>query len=72
MKGVLYARPYRGKRLLLRGRTDLPTGSMAKLMDSVIGTLFALPDETEVYPGHGEDTTIGYEKKHNMVAYYAR
>ncbi len=54
------------------GRTDLPTGSMAKLMDSVIGTLFALPDETAVYPGHGEDTTIGYEKKHNMVAYYAR
>lgn len=54
------------------GRTDLPTGNQAKLLDSVIGTLFTLPDETEVFPGHGEDTTIGYEKKHNYIAYYAR
>lgn len=54
------------------GRADLPTGDMAKLADSVTGTLFALPDGTSVYPGHGEDTTIGYEKTHNRIACCAR
>ena len=47
------------------GRTDLPTGNMRTLMNSVKQKLFVLPDETKVYPGHGESTTIGYEKKHN-------
>ncbi len=47
------------------GRTDLPTGSAEKLYVSVTEKLFALPEETEVYPGHGQKTTIGYEKKHN-------
>ncbi len=54
------------------GRTDLPTGSSAALIDSVIRILFPLPDETAVYPGHGEKTVIGYEKKRNPLAYYAR
>lgn len=47
------------------GRTDLPTGNMRTLMNSVKQKLFVLPEETKVYPGHGESTTIGYEKKYN-------
>ena len=47
------------------GRTDLPTGSMGQLVSSVRDRLFVLPDDTKVYPGHMEETTIGYEKKYN-------
>jgi glyoxylase-like metal-dependent hydrolase (beta-lactamase superfamily II) len=47
------------------GRTDLPTGNMRTLVDSVKAKLFILPDETRVYAGHGDSTTIGYEKKYN-------
>lgn len=47
------------------GRTDFPTGSMSKLIRSVKEKLFCLPDETKVYPGHGEETTIGDEKQYN-------
>lgn len=47
------------------GRTDFPTGSMGTLIRSIKEKLFVLPDETRVYPGHGESTTIGYEKANN-------
>lgn len=47
------------------GRTDFPTGSMSKLVRSVKEKLFLLPDETKVYPGHGDATTIGEEKQYN-------
>ena len=47
------------------GRTDLATGSMSALARSVKERLFVLPDETKVYPGHGDFTTIGHEKKYN-------
>jgi glyoxylase-like metal-dependent hydrolase (beta-lactamase superfamily II) len=47
------------------GRTDLPGGDHETLMKSVREQLWLLPDETVVYPGHGEPTTIGWEKKHN-------
>lgn len=47
------------------GRTDLPTGSMGALVRSVTDRLLVLPDETCVYPGHMEETTIGYEKQYN-------
>ena len=47
------------------GRTDLPTGSMSTLVRSVKDKLFVLPDDTVVYPGHGDSTTIGHEKKYN-------
>ncbi len=46
------------------GRTDLPTGSGAKLRRSC-QILMRLPEDTVVAPGHGESTTIGYEKKYN-------
>lgn len=47
------------------GRTDLPTGDYEVLKQSIIKKLFALPDETIVYPGHGPKTTIGFEKANN-------
>lgn len=47
------------------GRTDFPTGSMGTLVRSIREKLFVLPDETKVYPGHGESTTIGHEKAYN-------
>lgn len=50
------------------GRTDFPTGSMDSIVRSIKEKLFILPDETKVYPGHGESTTIGYEKENNMIA----
>jgi hydroxyacylglutathione hydrolase len=47
------------------GRTDLPGGDHATLLNSIRTQLFTLPDETIVYSGHGPTTTIGYEKRHN-------
>ncbi|MEO5996382.1 MAG: MBL fold metallo-hydrolase [Chitinophagaceae bacterium] len=47
------------------GRTDLPGGNHETLLRSIRQELFTLPDEVIVYPGHGEPTTIGFEKKHN-------
>lgn len=47
------------------GRTDFPTGSMSRLVRSIKEKLFLLPGETKVYPGHGEATSIGEEKKNN-------
>lgn len=47
------------------GRTDLPTGSMSTLERSLREKLFVLPDDVKVYPGHGEETDIAYEKKYN-------
>ena len=45
------------------GRTDLPGGDFNSLANSIKNKLFKLPDETKVYPGHGDSTTIGQEKK---------
>ncbi len=47
------------------GRTDLPTGSMQELLRSLREKLTVLPDSTEVFPGHGEFTDLGTEKKYN-------
>ncbi len=47
------------------GRFDLPGGNEEVLYKSIREKLYVLPDETIVYPGHGEPTTIGHEKKFN-------
>ena len=47
------------------GRADLPGGAWAALQDSVRRVLFGLPEETQVYPGHGPATSIGHEKRYN-------
>jgi len=47
------------------GRTDLPGGSFKKIMESLLGPVLALPDETIVIPGHGPLTTIGKERESN-------
>jgi len=47
------------------GRTDLPGGDWAAVVDSIRRKLFTLPDGTVVWPGHGERTTIGEEKREN-------
>jgi hydroxyacylglutathione hydrolase len=47
------------------GRADLPGGNWQQLVESIRRVLFALPDETVVYSGHGEPTTIGEEKRLN-------
>jgi hydroxyacylglutathione hydrolase len=47
------------------GRTDLPGGSMQKILRSLHSTVLALPDDTVVVPGHGTLTTIGEERETN-------
>ncbi|MCM1100208.1 MAG: MBL fold metallo-hydrolase [Clostridium sp.] len=47
------------------GRTDLPTGSMGTLVRSIQEKIFTLPEETKLYPGHGDSTTVGHEIKYN-------
>ena len=47
------------------GRSDLPTGSEARLIRSINERLMCLPDEVKVYPGHGDETTIVFERKNN-------
>ena len=46
------------------GRTDLPGGDMATLIRS-LNRLVLLPEDTQVYPGHGYPTTIAHEKMYN-------
>jgi glyoxylase-like metal-dependent hydrolase (beta-lactamase superfamily II) len=47
------------------GRTDFPTGDFDLLMQSIKTKLYVLPDDFTVYAGHGESTTIGFEKGNN-------
>src|SRR5690606_2091172 len=47
------------------GRTDLPGGNHQQLLTSIRQQLYTLPDQTVVYPGHGPETSIGYEKQTN-------
>jgi len=47
------------------GRSDLPGGNHATLMQSIRQKILTLPDETVVYPGHGPATTVGEEKRFN-------
>jgi glyoxylase-like metal-dependent hydrolase (beta-lactamase superfamily II) len=47
------------------GRTDLPTGNFEVLKTSIHEKLFTLEDDVRVIPGHGPDTSIGFEKRNN-------
>ena len=60
-KGVLFS----GDTLFSKGvgRTDFSYSSQKKLLKSLQEKIFVLPDKTRIYPGHGEETTIGVEKK---------
>lgn len=44
------------------GRTDLPSGDMTQIMDSINEKILVLPEETVIYPGHDRPTTVGDEK----------
>lgn len=52
------------------GRTDLPGGDIDTLLNSIRTKLMTLPDNTEVYPGHGPETTIGNERANNPYLYF--
>ncbi len=47
------------------GRTDLPGGNIEQLAASIVDVLYQLPDDFEVFPGHGPSTVIGDEKEMN-------
>ncbi|PLX88191.1 MAG: MBL fold metallo-hydrolase [Desulfuromonas sp.] len=47
------------------GRTDLPAADHQTLIDSIRSKILSLPDDTIVHPGHGPDSRVGDEKRHN-------
>jgi hydroxyacylglutathione hydrolase len=47
------------------GRTDLPGGDWDILENSIRTQIFTMPDDTRLLSGHGPETTVGNEKKHN-------
>ena len=47
------------------GRTDFPGGSMSEIVRSIKEKVMVLPDDTKVYPGHGEGTSVGCERVNN-------
>jgi len=75
--GVCYYNPYEniiftGDTLFHKsiGRTDFPGSSLDDLINSIKNKLFILPENTKVYSGHGEITSIGYEKRNNPFINY--
>lgn len=47
------------------GRVDLPGGDYDTIISSILNKIFILPDNTLIYSGHGDETTVGFEKKNN-------
>lgn len=47
------------------GRTDFPGASPEQLIETIRTRIYSLPDDTILYNGHGPETTVGHEKKHN-------
>ncbi|MBT8403492.1 MAG: MBL fold metallo-hydrolase, partial [Gemmatimonadetes bacterium] len=47
------------------GRTDLPGGDFHRLMRSIRDEVLTLPDEMRLLTGHGPETTVGHERRHN-------
>ena len=52
------------------GRSDLPGGDFSTLENSSLDSIYTLPDETLLHPGHGEDTEVGREKISNPFVQY--
>ena len=52
------------------GRTDFPGGNYSDLVNSINDKLFKLPDDTKVFPGHGNSTDIGTQKRENPAMGY--
>lgn len=50
------------------GRTDFPTGNSRELLQSLREKILTLPSEVQIYPGHGPDTSVGYEMAYNPYA----
>ena len=48
------------------GRCDLEGGNFNQIVESIENKIYTLPDDTEIYPGHGKPTTVGWEKVHNQ------
>ena len=48
------------------GRCDLQGGSFEQIVESIENKIYQLPDETVIYPGHGKQTTVEWEKEHNL------
>ena len=49
------------------GRCDLPGGDARSLVTALSEKILTLPEDVKVLPGHGPGTTIGYERKNNMM-----
>jgi glyoxylase-like metal-dependent hydrolase (beta-lactamase superfamily II) len=47
------------------GRADLPGGDFPTLESSIQKKVYTLPEETEILPGHGPNTTVGNERREN-------
>lgn len=50
------------------GRTDFPTGNGRQLLESIRSRVLVLPPEVQIYPGHGPETSVAYEKQNNPYA----
>ena len=48
------------------GRCDLQGGNFEQIVESIKNKIYSLPDNTIIYPGHGKQTTVGWEKEHNF------
>ncbi|HFB67456.1 MAG TPA: MBL fold metallo-hydrolase, partial [Calditrichae bacterium] len=47
------------------GRTDFPRSDHNQLLQTIRTKIYTLPDEMNLLPGHGPETTVGHEKRHN-------
>ncbi|MGH7448933.1 MAG: MBL fold metallo-hydrolase [Longimicrobiales bacterium] len=54
------------------GRSDLPGGDFAELIESIRAQVLNMPDDTTLYPGHGPPTTVGHERATNpfLIPHY--